>query len=132
MIPDIDGRQRLQGELKVTTDKQGRRLVQCDALTARWEAVRQQFVDYHRPAASADEATRAAFAQLDDNTQKTCKRFCAAALEYLTDNLKDIETYQAALDRFDNDPDRFQGGRVSEEAPLGPHARSAPRSGRVG
>ena len=51
MVPDIDGRQRLQ----VETDADGKKSIDSDAIAARWNGIRQEFVDYYRPADSADD-----------------------------------------------------------------------------
>ena len=52
MIPDIEGRQRL----KVDTDAKGRQSINSDALTARWNDIRQEFVDYYHPSGSDGDA----------------------------------------------------------------------------
>jgi hypothetical protein len=67
MVPDIDGRERLQ----IVTDAQGKKSVAGDAVAARWNAIRQEFVDYYRPAPSADEATRAAHERLERAAERT-------------------------------------------------------------
>jgi uncharacterized membrane protein YphA (DoxX/SURF4 family) len=105
MIPDIDGQQRLGTELQVDKDKQGKVVaVKCETLTARWDDLRQQVVDYYRP----DDAGA-------QQAQKICDRFCKGAQEYLNDNLKEIGVYLEALERFQNSPERSQGAEFQKK-----------------
>jgi uncharacterized membrane protein YphA (DoxX/SURF4 family) len=108
MIDDIDGRGRLADALQVETEK-GKRVVKCPALDARWDSLRQKFVDYYRPGAAADEATERNYAELTKQAQGICNKYCSEARQYLTDDEKDIDAYLAALDRFQQDPERSQG-----------------------
>ena len=51
MVPDIDGHQRLEGNLTVVevTDAKGNPAKQLK-LTKSWDELRQRFVDFYRPA----------------------------------------------------------------------------------
>ena len=54
MVPDIDGRQRLHVEWPKTTGKT--KSIPSDAIAARWDRMRQEFVDFYRPACATDAA----------------------------------------------------------------------------
>ena len=104
MVPDIDGRQRLQ----VETDAHGKKSVNSGAITARWNGIRQEFVDYYRPTGSADDAAQAAHERLQRAAERTYNEFCEKLDEYLKANVDDIAAYFGALDRFENDKERHQ------------------------
>lgn len=111
MIPDIEGRQRLQ--IKIDEDgkktgKKGKKYVDCDALLLRWNELRQQFVDYYRPGSGADEALKESHARLEKKTAETFQQARRSAEQYLADNLPEIEAHFGALDRFEHDPEKLQ------------------------
>jgi uncharacterized membrane protein YphA (DoxX/SURF4 family) len=97
MVPDIDGRARLGGELqrgvetlipdggKTKRAKVDR--VQNEERTRRWEALRDRFV--------------AAYGDYYDPAEKVFQEQLAAAEMYLADNWDDIQSHFAALDRFE-------------------------------
>ena len=97
MVPDIDGRERLGGELQKRVETMvpdGDKMKQAkvdrvrnEARTRRWEAIRDQFV--------------AAYGDLRDPAERVFKDQLAAAEMYLADNWEDIQTHFAALDRFE-------------------------------
>jgi uncharacterized membrane protein YphA (DoxX/SURF4 family) len=98
MIPDIDGRERLSGELKkgvetMLPDASGKvkeakaDRVQNAARTRQWEAIRDRFVE--------------GYGDLHDSAEKVFQEQLAAAEMYLADNWTDIEAHFAALDRFE-------------------------------
>ena len=104
MVPDIDGRQRLQ----VETDAHGKKSVNSGAITARWNGIRQEFVDYYRPTGSADDAAQAAYERLQRLAERTQNEFREKLDAYLKANVDDIAAYLGALDRFENDKERRQ------------------------
>jgi uncharacterized membrane protein YphA (DoxX/SURF4 family) len=104
MIPDIDGRQRLQ----LTTDPSGKKTVDPAPLLARWGNIRQAFVDYYGPASSTDEAAKTARQRLDRDTERVVEKFRQRLDRYLASNSDDIAAYLGALDRFENDKERSQ------------------------
>jgi hypothetical protein len=105
MVPDIDGRARLDGELgsvdEVVKDKDGKvvkdaagqdktvkkPVVRNAARTARWEALRDRLVAKHP--------------QVDDAAQKVYEQQLLGAEKYLGENRAEIEAYFNALARFD-------------------------------
>lgn len=95
MVPDIDGRQRL----RVETDAKGEKTINSDAIAARWDDIRQQFVDYYRPADSADEAARTSYKGIEQKAKETYERFVKQLKEYLNDSADDIAAYFGSLDR---------------------------------
>ncbi len=101
MVPDIDARQRLH---VVTSGADQKKSINSDGITARWNLIRQQFVDYYQPGASADAAHK----QLDDKSNKIYETFQRQLKEYLQKNVEDIDAYLGALKRFENDPERDQ------------------------
>jgi uncharacterized membrane protein YphA (DoxX/SURF4 family) len=98
MVPDIDGRERLSGELKkgvetMLPDASGKTKkakadrVQNEARTRQWEAIRDRFVE--------------GYGDLHEPAEKVFQEQLAAAEMYLADNWKEIEAHFAALDRFE-------------------------------
>jgi uncharacterized membrane protein YphA (DoxX/SURF4 family) len=98
MLPDIDGSQRLRVE---PPDANGKPSINADALAGRWNEMRQQFVDYYRPAAS-DEAATAAHERLERAAERTYNDFKKWLEEYFDQNVDDIAAYFGALERFEN------------------------------
>ncbi len=49
MLPDLDGRQRLQGDLKMGKNAAGEEWVTDKPLEKRWEAICKQFVAAYHP-----------------------------------------------------------------------------------
>ncbi len=104
MVPDIDGRQRLQ----IETDAGGRKSINSDAIAARWNAIRQDFVDYYRLASSADDAAQSDQKELERKAERTCNDFREKLENYFRANLDDIVAHFDALDRFQSDKERYQ------------------------
>lgn len=104
MVPDINGRQRL----RVEADDKGKKVINTDGIGARWDAIRQEFVDYYRPAPSADEAARTAHKELEQNAEKTYKESLNQLRDYFKENINEVAAYLGALDRFEKDPERDQ------------------------
>jgi uncharacterized membrane protein YphA (DoxX/SURF4 family) len=103
MIPDIQGRQRL----RIETDPKGKKFVNCDALVSRWNEIRRRFVDYYRPGAD-DEALQESYARVEEKARQTFDDFRRSAEKYLAENLAEIQAYFAALNRYEQDQERFQ------------------------
>ena len=110
MLPDIDGRQRL----RVETDANGKPTINADALAGRWNEMRQQFVDYYRPAAS-DEAATAAHQRLQRAAERTYKDFKKWLEEYFDQNVDDIAAYFGALERFDNNKESHEDATFQKQ-----------------
>ena len=127
MVPDIDGRQRL----RVGTDADGKKSIDSSGIAARWNAIRQEFVDYYRPAGSATEAAKTAFERLQQEADKSCQKFQKQLEEYFKENVDDIAAYLGALDRFENDKERQPNRALPEATPLGPDDGIAGRGGQV-
>ncbi len=103
MVPDINARERLQ----VETRADGKKAIDSTAITARWNDIRQEFVDYYRPT-STDEAATARHKQLESEAEATYKDFSKKLQKYFADNVDDIAAYFGALDRFESDKERHQ------------------------
>ena len=104
MVPDIDARQRL----KVETAADGKKSVDSTAVIERWDGIRQEFVAYYRPAASADEAMATAHKRLEASAEQTAKEFRDKLQAYLKANVGEIAAYFGALDRFESDKEQAQ------------------------
>lgn len=99
MIYDINGRQRLA----VEDDAKGKKGIAPEVFVARWDTIRQDFVDYYRSASAEDGQT-----QLEDMAGKTYKDFCDKLDKYLAANTDEIVAHFAALDRFETDKENHQ------------------------
>ena len=109
--------------------RNGRRKKSIDSghFTARWNDIRQRFVDYYRPGPSADEAARTAHKRLERAAEQTYDEFCKKLKEYFQANVDDIVAYFGALDRFEDEKGARPAGPVPEAAALGPDDGAAPR-----
>jgi uncharacterized membrane protein YphA (DoxX/SURF4 family) len=104
MVPDLDGRQRLQSHVTVTKEKDGAgkevvKEAKNEVIEQRWETLRQKFVDYYNPG-PRDETLEVMHDTLADKAQKVYARHVAGLQEYLTEKADDVAAYFAALDRF--------------------------------
>jgi uncharacterized membrane protein YphA (DoxX/SURF4 family) len=115
MLPDIDGRQRLQAELSVKV-KDGVERVKDEPLARRWDDIRQQFLDCYRPGKNADEAAKADFQRLEESARQVYEKNRDAAQQYLTDALPDIKVHFEALARFDEGDVGEAGKEPAENA----------------
>jgi uncharacterized membrane protein YphA (DoxX/SURF4 family) len=88
MVPDIDGRQRL--ELKEVKDEKGKEFVTSEAYANAWTALHQDLVDTGE--LSQEQATQAA---------ALLKLYDESLRLYLTENREDIKGYLGSLDRFE-------------------------------
>ena len=104
MVPDIDARARL----RIVTDADGKRSIPCQAIAARWDRMRQAFVDHYRPKNVSDLKAFAAYEQLQGAAQRTCDEFHQKLRDYLAENLDPIAAYFGSLDRFEKDKERDQ------------------------
>jgi uncharacterized membrane protein YphA (DoxX/SURF4 family) len=96
MVPDIDARQRLRVEV-VKKDGKKTNVINSDAIADRWKKVQKEFSDFY---SLPDES--------DDKSKGVYVAFHKQLDEYLKENADDIAAYFAALDRFENDPERNQ------------------------
>jgi uncharacterized membrane protein YphA (DoxX/SURF4 family) len=97
MVPDIDGRHRLQGKLETVevekTDAAGKtakvtvEIVTNDERTRQWQDLCNRFANQH--------------GDLKEKAQKICDKQLLAAEEYLAQNWAEIQAHFAALDRFE-------------------------------
>ena len=104
MVPDIDGRQRLG----ITTHASGKKAISSDGVTSRWSDVRQAFLDFYRPIASAEADTAAAFERLEQSAERTYKDYCKKLDDYLEANNAEIVAHYEAIDRFGDDKEKYQ------------------------
>jgi uncharacterized membrane protein YphA (DoxX/SURF4 family) len=104
MVPDIDGRQRLE----VTSHANGKKSLNTSAIAARWNGMRQEFVDYYRPTSADDNVAQAAYERLQRAAERTYNDFHAKLDKYIQANRDDILAHFDALDRFENDKERRQ------------------------
>ena len=111
MLPDVDGRERLQ----VVVNKKNEKSIDSGAISERWNRVRQEFVEFYRPTDSSDAAATASHAKLADGAQKACDRFQGQLKEYLKENTDDIVAYFGSLDRFEIDKERRQDAPFQKE-----------------
>ncbi len=121
MIPDLDGRQRLQADLTIKSGKDGEKRVKDKPLTDRWDAICQEFLDAHEPGTQADEnadkKAKKDFEALKAAADKVCKQHVKDAERYLTDALPEIDAHFGALDRFEADqaPGQAQGAAFQKQ-----------------
>ncbi len=106
MIPDIDGRQRLQ----ITKDETGKAVVQAPVYARAWEKAVNRFAAYYR----LDDQQRKKAEEIRNRYQKSLE-------SYLAQNQEAILAYFDSLDRFvreeqgsRNQGAQFQGERLWE------------------
>ena len=100
MVPDIDDRQRLA----VVTDAKGGKKISGEAAAARWQSIRQDYIDFYF-SVPFDVAARKKF---EEGSTQTYQKFQKQLDDYLKDNVGDIAAYFGSLDRFEKDKERFQ------------------------
>jgi len=88
MIPDLDGRQRL--DLKEFEDAKGNTLVTSEAYANAWAEMKQKVVDTY--AVSQEQAAEA---------ERLLALYKESLDLYLTENREDIEAYFGSLQRFE-------------------------------
>jgi len=119
MLPDIDGRQRLQADVKYVEEKDqnGRKVLlgKNVRLAARWDRIRQEFVDYYRPRRSADEQLKKRYEAQVAQAQKVYERHLHDLELYLADHREEFEAHIKALDRFEQHPEAGQGAPFQKE-----------------
>jgi len=107
MLPDIDGRERL----KVLDGNK----IDGSPIAARWDRVRQEFVEFYQPVDSSNAEATAAQAKLAKDASETYERFQKQLDEYLKDNGGEIVAYFGALDRFEGYKESHQGAAFQKE-----------------
>ncbi len=102
MIPDIDGRQRLQ----VVKGESGGVTVQAPAYTRAWDKALDRFAAYYR----LDEKQRR-------QAEQICNRYKQSLAAYLDENQQAILGYFDSLDRFQREEkgSRNQGAHFQKE-----------------
>jgi uncharacterized membrane protein YphA (DoxX/SURF4 family) len=103
MVPDINGRQRLQ--IVVENDKPR---INSDPIAATWNDYRQALVNYIKPSDPTDQAAVVAHQRFETDAEKTYKDFKKSLDAYFADNVDDIQAYFGALDRFEKNPEAAQ------------------------
>jgi uncharacterized membrane protein YphA (DoxX/SURF4 family) len=98
MVPDIDGRQRLQPAAAAD-------------VAARWNDIRQNFVDYYRPTDPADGAAQAAQERLERTAERTYHEFRVKLEDYFKANAAEIAAHFGSLDRFESGTDENERGQ---------------------
>ncbi len=71
MVPDINGRERLQ----IVTDAKGKTSIDAAGISQRWNGIRKDFLNYYHPARSADDAAQAAYERLARAAERTYNDF---------------------------------------------------------
>ena len=105
MMPDIDARQRLHVEVLDAKDKKKTYVI--NSVANRWERIRQDFVEYYKPATDN--------AKFDDDTKEALKKALTLLDGYLKENADNIAAHFKSLDRFENDPERNQDAAFQKQ-----------------
>ena len=104
MLPDVNGRERLQ----IATDAKGKTSIDGSVITERWKDIRRDFLAHYQPPRSADAAAQASYERLARAAERTYNDFREKAENYLKANADEIVAHFGALDRFENDKERNQ------------------------
>ena len=104
MVPDLDGRQRLG----ITAHANGKKSLSSDGIATRWQEIRQECLDFYRPAAEAGDATADAFEQLERAAEQTYKEYCKKLDGYLEASTAEITAHYEAIDRFHDNKEKYQ------------------------
>jgi uncharacterized membrane protein YphA (DoxX/SURF4 family) len=104
MVPDIDGRERMQ----IVEHANGKKSLGSSDIADRWNGIRQDFVDYYRPSDASDEAAQAAHERLQRAAERTYNEFRQKLDNYFQANRDEILAHFDALDRFQNDKEHSQ------------------------
>ncbi|MGW8256646.1 MAG: hypothetical protein ACWGMZ_04080 [Thermoguttaceae bacterium] len=105
MIPDINGRQRLQ---IVKDSATGKEKINSAPIIARWDAYRLDLVNSLKPGEGADQDAVEAQQRFENEAKEIGDKHEKLLDAYLSDNLADIKAYFASLDRFQNNPEAHQ------------------------
>lgn len=111
MVPDLDGRQRLLGEVKSkgeSGDNVQRPSLAADAIAARWKEMQERFVDHYRPTAASEAEAAEAHRQLAEKAKRTYERFHKQLDQYMKENVPEIIAHFDALERFQTNKERRQ------------------------
>ena len=103
MVPDINGRQRLQ-----VVVENGKPRINSDPIAARWNDYRQNLIDYLKPRDPTDQTAVGAHQSFETDSEKTYNEFKKSLDAYFAENLERIQAYFAALDRFEKNPEANQ------------------------
>lgn len=119
MLPDIDGRQRLQAEVEYVEEKdEGGKAVLLGRnarLAARWDRMWQEFVDYYRPRGGADEAAQKRHEALAKQAQAVYEKHRRDLEVYLAEQRGAIKAHFEALDRFEHSAEAGQAAPFQKE-----------------
>ncbi|MBN1393782.1 MAG: DoxX family protein [Pirellulales bacterium] len=110
MVPDIHGRR----QLRLETDADGDPVI-YNEITARWDGIRDDFLEYYRPDDPNDEGAAAKHEKLARGAEHNYKLLCNRLKKYLELNAEKIEAYFEALDRHENDKERLHGAPFQKE-----------------
>jgi uncharacterized membrane protein YphA (DoxX/SURF4 family) len=103
MLPDIDGRQRLEDNLPRVEGKD--KEVDIEATKAckvakSWDDLRQKFVNYYAPAAGSDDAQKKLHEQLSAEAQKVYDWHLKGLNEFVNENGGKIKAHFESLKRY--------------------------------
>ncbi len=100
MVPDIDGRQRLETNLNLSKAEGMAADDKGDLkLAASWDALRQKFVDFYRPAPGTDP--KKLHLKLTEEAQKVYDRHVKGLNEFVKENGDKIKAHFASLARYE-------------------------------
>ena len=103
MIPDINGRQRLQ-----IIAENGKKRINSEPVAERWNEYRQNLAKYLKPRDETDQAAAGAQQSFETDAEKTFNQYKKSLDAYLAENLDSIEAYLGELDRFEKSPEARQ------------------------
>jgi len=113
MVPDIDGRQRLVGDLAEidSKDTDGKSAKSCK-LAQSWDGLRQKFVDFYRPTPAKETDAKTAgdknvdvkklHEQLTEEAKKVYNRHVKGLNEFVKENGDKINAHFESLKRFED------------------------------
>ena len=101
MVPDIDGHQRLEGNLNLLeVDGKGGNDKGDLKLAKSWDGLRQTFVDFYRPAAGKDDDKKL-HEQLAEAAKKVYERHVQGLREFIAENGEKIKAHFESLKRYE-------------------------------
>lgn len=107
MVPDIDGRQRLQ-----IVVNNGKKQINTDPIAERWKGYRQHLTEYLKPQDPTDQSAQTAQQRFETESEKIFNEQVKSLNAYFAENIDDIEAYFSALNRFEKNPE------INQDAPF--------------
>ena len=103
IVPDVDGRERLQHDLEFVEvsdgDKSDEKSDKQLRLATQWETLRNDFVDFYRPSRGKDKNDDL-YGQFKDAAKKVCQRHVHGLEEFVKENGEKINAHFESLDRY--------------------------------